>query len=122
MGKPTPWADSKAEALAVTDRLNCSVTGSGQWKTLSDRDSEIDAAIVAFGSLIERLDQIMPAIEQVEAAGYDGLEAVKALPGLLADLPTLSSSFNEDDLYEARHRARTLLDRLTKKGDTDDDT
>ena len=130
MGKPTPWADSKAEVLAVTDRLNCSVTGSGQWKTLSDRDSEIDAAIVAFGSLIERLDQVMPAIEQVEAAGYDGLEAVKALPELMKALKRFIAAVGRDafdppgddspTLAEVIVEADTLLSRLTKKGDTDD--
>lgn len=128
-GKPTPWADSRAKALAVTDRLNCSVTGSGQWKTLSDRESEIDAAIVAFGSLVERLDQIMPAIEQVEAANYDGLEAVKALPELLKALrialalPALTSDGTVVPIgskVECLQEASALLDRLTKKDETDE--
>lgn len=61
-------------------------------------------------------------------SGYDGLEAVKALPGLLETLKRFIAAIGReafdppgDDsptLAEVIVEADALLDRLTKKGDT----
>ena len=85
-----------------------------------DGDPEVDLARFCAG---------FNACQQVEAAGYDGLEAVKALPELLKALrialalPAQTSDGTFVPIgskVECLQEGSALLDRLTKK-DTPDD-
>ena len=70
------------------------------------------------------------ANRELEAAGYDGLEAVKALLEVMETLKRFIAAVGRDafdppgdespTLAEVIVEADTLLDRLTKKRDTDD--
>ena len=60
------------------------------------------------------------ACQQVEAAGYDGVEAVKALPELMGILRTLLVPPHMQGFAAADDAGRDLLNRLTKKDETDE--
>ena len=76
--------------------------------------------------------EALTASRKLSEAGYDGLEAIKALPEMLGVckrllcVATEAGAWHperfEADRDKAIAAARALLDRLTKKGDTDDDT
>lgn len=112
----------------------------GEWRYVAGtcgvyRTSD-DVTIVDYGGL-QFPDNDGPVIaaagtsaHQLYEAGYDGLEAVKALPELMKALKRFIAAVGRDafdppgddspTLAEVIVEADTLLSRLTKKGDTDD--
>ena len=103
------------EAVAVT----CCEPGveyfsrSGDIVTLSRGDFE------EIGGRLGRLRLIEESLDEVPE-GCDGLEAVKALPEVVSALHHILDARGREETQDAYARGSALLDRLTKKGDTDD--
>ena len=60
------------------------------------------------------------AAHELCEAGYDGLEAVKALPEMLGLLRETGCRILQGESVDAQQRIDALLARLTKKDETDD--
>ena len=56
----------------------------------------------------------------MEAKGYRGADALRALPDVMGVLHAVANSPSSSEVALARATARSLVQRLTKKGDTDD--
>lgn len=117
-GKPTP---GRCEVLTAGSSVYVTKDGVPIAKVSSLHDSE---------ALAQRFVVGWNAIVDAETAGYDGPETLKALPGLVETLKRFITAVGRDafdppgdespTLAEVIVEADTLLDRLTKKGDTDD--
>lgn len=64
--------------------------------------------------------EALTASRKLTKAGYDGLEAVKALPEVIDILRRLETAEGYCSLSEIQSEAFYFLDRLTKKDETDD--
>ncbi len=122
-GKPTPgpWKRYK-------DSIHPSFDGPSPHTTNGDRViCDLFGPDKAFNAFL--ILAANEAHEACERVGYDGLEAVKALPELMERVCSLLETIEEYELageidsgadgegdYEA---TRALLDRLTKKGGKD---
>ena len=92
------------------------------------RESGRYVATPAIRAEIERLEreraeliaEAMNAAEDCEKAGYDGLEAVKALPELMELITYLARGDRKYTYEVSQISARDILNRLTKKESPND--